>query len=54
MNTNNNTNTNINHIQTNNKDIKILILGAGISGISTYKYLKEHDYEPIILEARDR
>lgn len=33
---------------------KIVIIGAGISGLSSARYLTQHGYHPILLEAQDK
>ena len=38
----------------NKKDLKIHIIGAGVSGLIAAKVLENHGYNPIIIEATDR
>ena len=37
-----------------NKDHRIYIIGAGVSGLIASKVLEDHGYKPVILEATDR
>ena len=38
----------------NKKDLKIHIIGAGVSGLIAARVLENHGFSPVIIEATDR
>ena len=38
----------------NKEELKIHIIGAGISGLVAAKVIEDHGYSPVIIEASDR